>query len=180
MRLAGRAIKISTAVALSALAISCGRGPEGGSDGLWSKLTDKAGDAVTEAPRILVQKAIAETEGLLETLNEDYAPVLHEAGFEISQVRISLGLPPGLAFRAKQIEIVSEARQEELLERHRDDETLIAILQALFAMQRFDAEGFELQEIMVYSELPPRVTLILEPTAANSGAMPLAPGIQAN
>ena len=27
----------------------------------------------------------------------------------------------------------------------------------------FDAEGFTLQEIMVTSELPPRVTLILEP-----------------
>ncbi len=150
-------------VALAVLASSCTRGPEDASDGLWSRLTERASDAVAEAPRVLVQKAIDETEGLLETLNRDYAPVLLEAGFEISQVRISLGVPPGLAFRVKQLEAIDASRQEELLERHRDDETLAAILQALFAMQRFDAEGFELQEIVVYSELPPRVTLILEP-----------------
>ncbi len=154
------------AIALAALAFSCAREPRDSDQepaGLWSKLTEKAGDAVADAPRLLVKKAIDETESLLETLNEDYAPVLREAGFEISQARISLGIPPGLAFRVKQVEAVSESKQEELLEQRRDDETLSAILQALFAMQRFDAEGFELQEIMVYSELPPRVTLILVP-----------------
>ncbi len=153
------------------LGSSCARAPdEPGeeADGLWSKLTEKASGAVKEAPRYLVKKAIDETEGLLETLNQDYAPVLHEAGFDISQVRINLGVPPGLAFRVRRFETASESRQAELLERHRDDETLSAILQALFAMGRFDAEGFELHEIMVHSELPPRVVLILVPAAEQS------------
>lgn len=160
-----RALKMSAAATLAVLALSCTHEPADESGGLWSKLTEKASDTVAEAPRLLVKKAVDETEGLLETLNEDYAPVLLEAGFAISQVRISLGIPPGLAFRVKQLETVSESKQEELLAQHRDDETLSAILQALFAMQRFDAEGFELQEIMVYSELPPRVTLILVPAS---------------
>ncbi len=156
---------IPVVVVLTTLAYSCTRDSQEPEQepGLWSKLTEKAGDAVAEAPRFLVKKAIDETEGLLETLNQDYAPVLREAGFEISQVRISLGMPPGLAFRVKRLETLGESEQEELLARHQDDETLAAILQALFAMSRFDAQGYELHEIMVYSEVPPRVTLILVP-----------------
>ncbi len=163
-----RVHRLPIALALALLASACGQEPNASDteqEGLWSTLTEKAGDAVAEAPRLLVRKAIDETESLLETLNEDYAPVLREAGFEISQVRVSLGVPPGLAFRVKRLETISESMQAELLERHGDDETLAAILQALFAMGRFDAEGYELQEIMVHSELPPRVTLILVPDA---------------
>ncbi len=148
------------------LASSCTREPsetKEDEDGLWSKLTEKATEAVGEAPRFLIKKAIDETEGLLETVDEDYAPVLLEAGFGISQVRIALGVPPGLAFRVKRLETKGEAEQEELLERHADDETLSAILQTLFAMNRFDAEGYDLQEIMIQSDLPPRVTMILVP-----------------
>ncbi len=160
---------ILLAVTLIALASACAREPsepEKEPEGLWSKLTEKATDAVTEAPRLLVQRAIDETESLLETVSEDYAPVLREAGFEISQVRITLGVPPGLAFRVKRLETVSEAKQEEILDSHRDDETLIAILHTLFAMNRFDAKGYDLHEIMVHSDLPPRVTMILVPAFA--------------
>ncbi len=168
-----RARAALAALALLVLAGACARQPgapeQEPEEGLWSKLTEKATEAVSETPRILIQKAIEETERLLEKVNEDYAPVLREAGFEISQVRISLGVPPALAFRVKRLETLSEAQQEEILERHDDDEALSAILQALFAMSRFDAEGYELHEIMIYSDLPPRVTLILTPMLEDSG-----------
>ncbi len=160
------ALAVLAAAMLAALASACASEPsepEQEQDGLWSKLTEKATYAVTEAPRILIQRAIDETEGLLETVHEDYAPVLGEAGFEISQVRITLGVPPALAFRVKRLETLDEEEQEELLERHSGDETLSAILQALFAMSRFDAQGYDLQEIMIHSDLPPRVTMILVP-----------------
>ncbi len=161
----GNVCALLAAALLAVLASSCEREPSETKEdeGLWSRLTEKATEAVSEAPAFLVQKAIDETEGLLETVTEDYAPVLREAGFEISQVRIALGVPPGLAFRVKRLETLDEARQEELLEKHSEDETLSAILQTLFAMGRFEAEGYDLQEIMIQSDLPPRVTMILVP-----------------
>ena len=148
------------AAALAAIAtLSCGRDaeePQSEPGRLWSTLKEKATDVV-------VEKAIDQAEGLLQTLNEEDAPVLHEGGFDVSEVRLSIGVPPGLALRVRRLETVSEARQEELLEEHGDDETLAAILGALFALSRFEAEGYELKEIMVHSDLPPRVTLILAP-----------------
>ena len=147
--------------------LSCTRGPEEPDpekEGLWSTLREKASDVVTETPQTLVKKGIDQTESLLETLTEEYSPVLREAGFEISEVRMTLGVPPGLAIRVRRVEIVSLSKQEELLDGHADDETLAGILKALFAMNRFDAEGYELKEVQVQSDIPPRVTLILIPT----------------
>ena len=155
---------------LSAIVLfSCARKP-GEPDpepmGLWTTLKEKAADAVGEAPQSLVKKAIDQTAGLLETLNQEYAPVLREAGFDVSEVRVSIGVPPGLALRVRRVETVSEERQEEILAEHDDDETLAGILKALFALNRFEAEGYELKEIMVHSDLPPRVTMILVPAPA--------------
>ena len=159
-----RSVILAIAALGAVVLVSCAREPdvpEEEQQGLWSRLKDRA----TDVPHSLVQTAIDQTEGLLETLNDDYAPVLREAGFEIAQVRVSIGVPPGLALRVRRVEIVSKAKQEELLAEHGDDETLAGILKALFALHRVEAEGYEMQEIMIHSDLPPRVTLILVPTA---------------
>ncbi|MEM7354372.1 MAG: hypothetical protein AAF657_26435 [Acidobacteriota bacterium] len=136
-------------------------------EGLWLTLVEDArtirGDLEAEAAH-LTSEAVEGTEKLLRVLREDYTPILRDAGFEVSQVRATLGLPPEIAVRVKPLGSSNARQRDALLEKHAGDKILHGLLKGLFAIETLDVEGYALDEAQITAGIPPKATLILTPT----------------
>ena len=129
----------------------------------WQSVRDK-GLSLLKPIR---EKAESEIQHLLTELHEKYFPAIKEAGFGVGEIQITVGVPTALTLHLQRFERIREAKQEELLEKYRDDPTALAILEALFAADRFKVEGFTADGVQVTLGFPPSTTVVLSPRPAN-------------
>ena len=129
----------------------------------WQSVRDK-GLSLLKPIR---EKAESEIQDLLAELDAHYFPAIKEAGFGVGEIQITIGVPTALTLHLQRFDRISQAKQEQLLEKYRDDATALAILEALFAADRFKVEGFEADGVQVTLGFPPSTTVVLSPSPAN-------------
>ncbi len=99
----------------------------------------------------------------------EYRPVLREAGFEINQMRVRVGLVPRATVICTQMKKLSKEKREELLEKHSDKEVLSLFLKLLFKAYEVDVSGYKTKAIWVTLSVSPHSTAVLEPKEEKEG-----------
>lgn len=128
----------------------------------WNVLRDK-GLSLLKPTSEKIQSSI---EQLLAEVKETYLPALKEAGYEVSEIEITVGLPTALTLHLRHCEAVGPVRHKELLAKYHGDAMVVTLLEALFATERVRLEGYDANEVRVSLGFPPSTTLVLTPVAA--------------
>ena len=110
------------------------------------------------------EKTESQIQDLLEELNEKYFPAIREAGFGVGEIRVTIGVPTAVTLHLQRFEKISQAKQEALSNRYREDAAILGILETLFATDRLEVEGYEANEVHISMGLPPSTTIVLSPS----------------
>lgn len=121
---------------------------------LWDNVKDKAGATTAEAQDWSAGK-------LREALAEfaSYVPIFREAGFEVAQVSVTLGLIPTVSATFAQVRVLTAEEQAKVLKTHQNKRSLCYMLKSLFKIY-----GLQLTKYKVYSTdmtltVPPSTTV---------------------
>ena len=91
-------------------------------------------------------------------------PVIHEAGFILVRLDVEIAIVPRLFARFRQIEILSEEKQEEVLEKTKKNRLinimLLGLFQAVSVRKEVNIDGMDLKEIELEIGLTPSAKLI--------------------
>lgn len=110
-----------------------------------------------------LEKVESHLEEILADLKKVYLPAAEEAGYEVSEVRVSVGMQTAVTLALKHAESVDEGKRKELLDNYRDNSIATKMLEALFATDEVDFEGYEANEIHLSLGLPTSTTLVFTP-----------------
>lgn len=126
---------------------------------LWEAFQDKsksmlhgAESSVEEAGKAAVKEA-----------KEKYFPIIREAGYEVSEIRLTFGLSPTVEIRADRVKKMAAEKREALLRKYQDDSRATGILETIFVAERVEVEGLELTELIVTLGVSPRASVVLSP-----------------
>lgn len=99
----------------------------------------------------------------LREAKEHYFPVLREAGYEVSEIRLTFSLTPSVELRIVRLEKLSEKKRQALLSKYKDDKRATGILDTVFAAEKVETEDLELTELFLTIGLHPHATVVLSP-----------------
>lgn len=134
-------------------------------DDVLEEVENRAGEI---ARRVVVEGAELSDWGQ-EQLNRfldelgSYRPMLQEAGYEMSSVRVRMGVVPAVTVLCDRLRRTSEEQQRELLKRYDDDKFKALFLRLLFRSDRIELAGYEARSVWVTISLSPHATVVLEP-----------------
>ena len=92
-----------------------------------------------------------------------YRPVLREAGFKISRVRVRMGVVPRATIVCTQNDPLEKPKRKELLKKHSDKKVLTLFLKLLFKAYDTEISGYETRTIWVTLSVTPHSTAIMVP-----------------
>ena len=126
---------------------------------LWETFQDK-GKSVLHGAEGTVEEA---GKAAVREAKEKYFPILREAGYEVSEIRLTFALAPAVEIRAVRVEKVAPQKRELLLRKYHDDGRATGVLEAVFVAEKVEIEGLELKELIVTLGLSPRAAVVLSP-----------------
>lgn len=142
--------------------------------GLWEDMKEKAGAATEKVTEVVREKlsdageTFAEvqdwtTEKAMEVLGNlaRYRPVIREAGFDINEVALEVGIIPALIVSFEQLEDIPAGKREELLKNAGDDRVLAFILQTLFKTYSLTFDTYRIKSTRLYLTIPPKTRVML-------------------
>ena len=97
-----------------------------------------------------------------------YRPVLKKAGFDITQMRVRVGVVPRATVVCTQTKKLSSREREKLLEKHSDKEVLSLFLKLLFQAYDVKVSGYGTEAVWVTLSVTPHATTILVPEKESS------------
>jgi len=92
-----------------------------------------------------------------------YLPVIKEAGFEVSEIRIEMTLIPSISATFSQVKVLPEAEQKRILKQHESKRVLSYILQSLFKAYGTSLGQFKIEGVEILISIPPSTTLLISP-----------------
>ncbi len=110
-----------------------------------------------------LEKVESHLEEVLDDLKEVYLPAAEEAGYEVSEIRVSVGMQTAVTLELKRLESLGEAEQKKLMDKYQDNSIVLKMLEALFATNAIEFEGYEANEVHLSLGLPTSTTLVLTP-----------------
>ncbi len=142
--------------------------------GLWEDMKEKAGSATEKVTEVMREKfsdageTFAEvqdwtTEKAIEVLGNlaRYKPIIEEAGFDINEVALEVGIIPALIVSFEQMEEIPAVKREELLKNAGDDRVLVFILQTLFKTYSLTFDTYRIKSTRLYLTIPPKTRVML-------------------
>lgn len=125
----------------------------------WESLQDRSRSMLHDAEGAVEEAGKA----ALKEAQEDYFPILRQAGYEVSEIRLTFALSPTVELRVVRVEKLSDEERQELLAKYEKNAKATGILETVFAAEKVEAEGLELRELIVTVGLNPRATVVLSP-----------------
>ena len=106
-----------------------------------------------------------------------YIPIFREAGFDVSQVSVEVGLIPKLDATFSQTRVLTQEEQQNVLKTQEKKYVLCFLLRSLFAVHNMKLSRFSLSSVTMSLSIPPHTILSLEvkmedPKPAEAGAVP--------
>lgn len=92
-----------------------------------------------------------------------YLPVIKEAGFEVSEIRVEMTLIPSISATFAQVKVLPEAEQKKILKHNEGKRVLSYILQSLFKAYGTSLGQFKLEGVEILISIPPSTTLLISP-----------------
>ncbi len=139
--------------------------------GLLDKAKEKAGDLASKASDL----KNAGTDKIKEIVNEinSNLPVIKEAGYEINELEVILGLPPALRPHFYKVSDVSDDKINELLEANKDKKVLTSIMKALSQANKLQGSlqtgELKFKELEIELSIPPSINLKFYPEGKYGG-----------
>lgn len=96
-----------------------------------------------------------------------YLPVIKEAGFEVSEIRVEMSLIPSISAIFEQTKVLTEAEQKRILKQHEGKRVLSYVLQSLFKAYGTSLGQFKLEGVEIVISIPPSTTLLISPISAD-------------
>jgi hypothetical protein len=133
--------------------------------GLKDGITDRVGDAkdaLAAGAADLRDAGLARVREAIEELNATL-PAIREAGYELTDVSVSIGIPPTVVAAFHDAATYSEERAQKVLEENADRKLTALLLRSLLQARKLQA-GIELgglkpRAIAVQLGLPPSVSI---------------------
>lgn len=124
--------------------------------GLWDSLKDKANSSFTDVKDWSTNK-------MNEVLGEfsSYLPVFHEAGFEVSELSVIMGLVPTLTIEFKQTKVLKPEEQAKILKLQESKKILSYLLQSLFTVYNLQLGQYKIASTEISLTVPPHTTVKL-------------------
>lgn len=124
--------------------------------GLWDSIKDKASSSFTDVKDWSTNK-------MNEVLGEfsSYLPVFHEAGFEVSELSVIMGLIPTLTIEFKQIKVIKPEEQAKILKLQESKKILSYMLQSLFTVYNLQLGKYKIASTEISLTVPPHTTIKL-------------------
>ncbi|GEM_PF-2122158 len=142
----------------------------------WDSLKDKAGSGLTEAGALWDSVKDKTGNGLTEikewstgqldkSLGEfaKVIPVIKEAGFETSEIAVTMGLIPKLSLEFKRVKVLSAEEQAKLLKLHENEKMLSYLLGSLFKVHSLQFGKYQVTAAEIALTVPPTTTVKLVP-----------------
>jgi hypothetical protein len=123
---------------------------------LWDNIKDKAGGTSAELQDWSAGKL---REALAEFAN--YLPVFREAGFEVPQVSVTLGLVPTLTATFAQVKVLKPEEQAAILKLHERKKVLSYMLRSLFKIYSLQMVRFKVTSTDMSFTVPPSTTVTM-------------------
>ncbi len=143
---------------------------------LWDNLKDKASGGLTEANTLLdnfkdqAGSSLTDaknwsTDKLNDTLGEltNALPVIQEAGFEASEIAVTMSLIPTLTLEFKQVKVITPEEQVKILKAHEDQKILSYLLQSLFKIYSLQFGKYKIAFTEIALTVPPTTKVRLSP-----------------
>lgn len=142
-----------------------------------------AGNAPAEAPAANSAGTSAVQDWSSNKLNAaleefySYIPIFREAGFDVSQISVEVGIIPKLDATFSQIKVLTPEEQQAVLKTQEKKYVLCFLLRSLFGVHNMKLSRFSLSSVTMSLSIPPHTILSLEvkteePKPAEAGAAP--------
>jgi hypothetical protein len=124
--------------------------------GLWDSIKDKASSSFADVKDWSTTK-------MNEVLGEfsSYLPVFHEAGFEVSELSVIMGLIPTLTIEFKQTKVIKPEEQAKILKLQESKKILSYLLQSLFTVYSLQLGKYKIASTEISLTVPPHTTVKL-------------------